>query len=209
MELAGAIETVKISNDMWLDTNYLQIPSLGKTSANPTWWLPSPITVKAGSTWTVEALGTSGSCAVILHLSYGPVYGAAYPGGTNGRRTEGVNTGSTTDKWFELLYTAGGDPETISDFDPSRKYLLIGASAYESTGNAYAVRLRADGFQGLTPIIPITKETSYGTSNMIAMLPEGMPFDGDDTIYFDVIALSTALTIKPNIIISQSIQEGL
>jgi len=195
------LKSIKISNDLWLDSQYLEFPALGKLSGGvPTWWLPSPIPVKGGSTWTVEALASGSAYAyVILHLSYGEVIDTALEGGTIARKVYG-DPDDTAHTWKQL-------GNGITDLDPSRKYLVVGASAISSTSNTvYAIRLRAEGFQGLTPVIPVNETWSGGANSLLNMLPEGMPLRGSDTLYIDTITRGTCTLVDSFILLTQSTQ---
>ena len=67
---------VKIENDLWKKSQYLEVPPSGTVISGGTYWLPSPIPVIANSSWTVTPYGGGSidDVVVILHLSYGPVY---------------------------------------------------------------------------------------------------------------------------------------
>lgn len=179
---------VKIENDLWKKSQYLEVPPSGTVISGGTYWLPSPIPVIANSSWTVTPYGGGSidDVVVILHLSYGPVYKNAPNNGIISREKDvSIGTGGA---WVEI--------GTISDLDPSKKYIITGGIGVGAVGctDMYAIRLKADSFKGMTPVYPATTINDAEGITQSQFIPEGMPVWGTQSITIEGIKKTTGET---------------
>lgn len=182
------MKSVKVENDLWKNSQYLEVPPSGTTYAGGTFWLPSPIPVVANSSWTITPyeLATSSptmaNVAVILHISYYPTYPNAPQNGIISREKDVEISGNSTD-W----QTVG----TITDLDPSKKYIITGGVGV-GDDNLYGLRLKSDSFKGLTPIFPGTTMDNPAGITQLQLIPEGMPIFGTQNLTIECFKITGA-----------------
>ena len=173
----STVDYVRITNDLWKNSQYLEIPSFGTILGSGILWLPSPIRIMANSTWTITGHGCGGdTVGVILLLSYDPVYKVAGGKGVVCRKVS--HDTPTAGNWFEI--------GTISDLDPTRKFIITGVVAESDTNYTYAVRLKADSFEGMIPVYPATTKGTPDPVNLLEFIREGMPVYGTQTVTVEV-----------------------
>ena len=171
------VDYVRITNDLWKNSQYLEIPSFGTTLGSGILWLPSPIRIFANSTWTITGHGCDeDTVGVILILSYDPVYNVAGRKGIVCRKVS--HDTPTAGNWFEI--------GSISDLDPTCKYIITGVIADSDTNYTYAARLKADSFEGMIPVYPATTKATPNSVNLLEFTREGMPVYGTQTVTVEV-----------------------
>lgn len=191
---------VKITNNLWKQSEQLTIPILKDTAlgGSGTYWLANPMRVQPDSDWTVqvETVTAAQDVVVVLHIWYGPLP----------RMLEGgismVGYQKTLATGVAKTWKQGG---TIVDLDPDSIYRIVGGVGMSAT--CMMIRVKCDSFEGAS-VIMLGQETSeLGGMADITQFPYPMKFTGKETLIIDEFNIAADAALA-HLLISE-VSEGL